>query len=104
MSTYQADQANLAWQVSRACDGGQCIGVARWGDTVLIGNTSNPQAPVSEFTVSEWQQFLTGVKLGDFDEIALRSSKSVSGKGRRGASALTFQRQCAGRIMPIRSS
>jgi hypothetical protein len=77
MSTYQADQANLAWQVSRTCDGGQCIGVALWGDAVLIGNTSNPQAPVSEFTVSEWQQFLTGVKLGDFDKIALRSSNSV---------------------------
>ena len=70
MSTYQADQANLAWQVSRTCDGGQCIGVARRGDAVLIGNTSDPQAPVSEFTVSEWQQFLAGVKLGDFDKIA----------------------------------
>jgi hypothetical protein len=37
---------------------------------VLIGNASDPQAPVSEFTVSEWQQFLAGVKLGDFDKIA----------------------------------
>jgi hypothetical protein len=70
MSIYQADQENLAWQVSRSCDGGQCIGVARRGDAVLIGNTSNPQAPVSEFSVGEWQQFLAGVKLGDFDGIA----------------------------------
>jgi predicted secreted Zn-dependent protease len=70
MSIYQADQVNLAWQVSRTCDGGQCIGVARRGDAVLIGNTSNPQAPFSEFTVSEWEQFLAGVKLGDFDGIA----------------------------------
>jgi hypothetical protein len=44
MSSYQADQANLAWQVSRTCDGGQCIGVARTGDAVLIGNTSDPTA------------------------------------------------------------
>ena len=70
MSSYQADQGNLAWQVSRTCDGGQCIGVARSCDTVLIGNTSNPQAPFSEFTVKEWEQFLAGVKLGDFDGIA----------------------------------
>ena len=70
MSTYEADQANPAWRVSRTCDGGQCIGVARRGDAVLIGNASDPQAPVSEFTVSEWQQFLAGVKLGDFDKIA----------------------------------
>ena len=70
MSIYKAEQVNLAWQISRTCDGGQCIGVARRGDAVLIGNTSNPLAPVSEFTVSEWEQFLAGVKLGDFDGIA----------------------------------
>jgi len=62
--------ANLDWRVSRTCDGGQCIAVARRGDFVLIGNTGNPEAPVTEFTVSEWQQFLTGAKLGDFDGIA----------------------------------
>jgi len=70
MYIYKVNHVNLDWQISRTCDGGQCIGVARKGDAVLIGNTSNPQAPVSEFTVSEWQQFLAGVKLGDFDTIA----------------------------------
>jgi predicted secreted Zn-dependent protease len=70
MSTYMSASANLDWRVSRTCDGGQCIAVARRGDFVLIGNTSNPEAPVTEFTVSEWQQFLAGAKLGDFDGIA----------------------------------
>lgn len=70
MSTYMSASANLDWRVSRTCDGGQCIGVARRGDFVLIGNASNPEAPVTEFTVSEWQQFLAGAKLGDFDGIA----------------------------------
>jgi predicted secreted Zn-dependent protease len=70
MSIYASGRADLDWRISRACDGGQCIKVARRGEFVLIGNTNSPEGPVSEFTVAEWQQFLAGVKLGDFDEIA----------------------------------
>ncbi len=70
MSTYDSVSEDLDWHVSRACDGGQCVGVARKGDIILIGNTSNPGAPASEFTMAEWRQFLAGIKLGDFDEIA----------------------------------
>lgn len=61
---------DLNWRVARACDGGACVRVARRGDSVLIGNTNNPEGPVSEFTTYEWRQFLAGAKLGDFDEIA----------------------------------
>lgn len=69
MSTY-ASTPDLNWLVSRTCDGGQCIRVARKGEFVVIGNTNNPDGPVSEFTVMEWRQFLAGAKLGDFDGIA----------------------------------
>ena len=62
-------QGDLNWQVSRTCEGGQCIKVARQGEFILIGNTSEPEGPVSEFTTDEWRQFLAGVKLGDFDGI-----------------------------------
>jgi hypothetical protein len=61
---------DLDWYVSRTCDNGQCIKVARTGEFVVIGNTTKPDGPVSEFTVEEWRQFLAGAKLGDFDGIA----------------------------------
>ncbi len=70
MSIYDSTSEDLEWHVSRTCDGGQCVGVARKGDTILIGNTSNRDVPASEFTVAEWRQFLAGIKLGDFDGIA----------------------------------
>jgi Domain of unknown function (DUF397) len=60
----------LDWSVSSTCDGGQCIRVARQGEVVIIGSTSDPRGPVSEFTVAEWRHFLAGAKLGDFDGIA----------------------------------
>jgi predicted secreted Zn-dependent protease len=70
MSKSVAAPEDLDWRVSRACDNGQCIRVARKGKSVLIGNTNSPEGPVSEFTTDEWRQFLAGAKLGDFDGIA----------------------------------
>jgi hypothetical protein len=60
----------LEWRVSSACESGACVGVARRGEIVLIGNTSNPEGPFSEFSLEEWRSFLAGAKLGDFDDIA----------------------------------
>jgi hypothetical protein len=37
---------------------------------VLIGNSSDPEVPVSRFTKQEWLAFVAGVKLGDFDDLA----------------------------------
>jgi len=44
--------------------------VARQGELILIGNTKHPEGPVSVFTRDEWRNFITGIKLGDFDGIA----------------------------------
>jgi hypothetical protein len=67
---------DIEWHVSRTCDSGACVGVARRGESVFIGNTSNPESPVSEFTADEWREFLAGAKLGDFDNlISLHSSR-----------------------------
>jgi hypothetical protein len=70
MLSHASAVEDLVWHVSRTCDNGQCIKVARAGEFVMIGNTTKPEGPVSEFTVEEWRHFLAGVKLGDFDGIA----------------------------------
>ncbi len=61
---------SLDWHVSRTCETGACVRVARSGDSIFIGNTNGPNGAVSAFTVEEWRQFLAGAKLGDFDEIS----------------------------------
>jgi predicted secreted Zn-dependent protease len=70
MSVYMSAPGDLEWHVSRTCEGGACIKVARQGELVVIGNTANPVGPFNEFTADEWRHFVAGVKLGDFDEIA----------------------------------
>jgi predicted secreted Zn-dependent protease len=69
MSIYQDAAEGLSWRTSRTCDGGACVGVARQGEFIIVGNTANPEAPVSRFTTQEWSAFLAGVKLGDFDDL-----------------------------------
>lgn len=69
MTTYKSARGELDWRVSRTCESGACVAVARSGESILIGNSSQPSAPVSVFTTDEWRQFIAGVKLGHFDGI-----------------------------------
>ena len=70
MATSPAVSGGIDWRTSRLCESGACVGVARQGEFVLIGNTNDPGTPVSRFTSQEWGAFVAGVKLGDFDELA----------------------------------
>lgn len=67
MSSDASDQ-DLNWLVSRTCEGGACVRVARMGDSILMG-TIDPEGPITEFTLEEWRHFIAGAKLGDFDDI-----------------------------------
>ena len=46
MAKYPSVPGDLNWHISRTCDGGACIRVARHGESVLIGNTTDPEGPV----------------------------------------------------------
>lgn len=69
MTIYKLPSTNLDWRISRACEGGACIIVARDKDSVVFGNSTNPGASTYSCTTAEWQQFVIGVKQGDFDGI-----------------------------------
>jgi hypothetical protein len=70
MAMYPSALEDLKWRISRTCDGGACVRVARDGDSVVFGNTTQPDGPFYVYTRAEWKEFLAGVKLGDFDDIA----------------------------------
>lgn len=64
-----APAAKLSWHVSRSCEGGACVMVARSGDKIFFGNTSDLHGPTYTYTRAEWDEFLAGVKCGDFDHL-----------------------------------
>ena len=59
----------LEWRVSRTCDGGACVMVARNGDIIFFGNTTQPDGPKLSYTSAEVKAFATGIKRGDFDDL-----------------------------------
>jgi len=70
VSVKPSATGDIAWRVSRTCESGACVMVARQGDSVLLGNTSQPDGPVYTYTRAEWREFLAGAKMGDFDDLA----------------------------------
>jgi hypothetical protein len=68
MHGYKSASGDLNWRVSRTCDSGACVMVARDGDSVIFGNTTEPGSIIT-YTRAEWNEFIAGVKFGDFDDI-----------------------------------
>ncbi len=69
MPKYTSDSGDLEWRISRTCESGACIMIARQGDSVVFGNSTQPNGPTYAYTATEWKEFIAGVKLGDFDDI-----------------------------------
>jgi hypothetical protein len=67
MANYASAQG-LNWLVSRTCESGACVRVARLGESILIGSEDS-EGPITKFTIEEWREFIAGVKQGDFDGI-----------------------------------
>jgi hypothetical protein len=70
VSVEPSATGDIVWHVSSTCESGACVMVARQGDSVLLGNTSQPDGPVYTYTRAEWREFLAGAKMGDFDDLA----------------------------------
>jgi hypothetical protein len=68
VSAYKTAPGDLDWRVSRTCDSGACIKVARDGERIFFGNTTKPDSTIT-YTADEWREFVAGVRRGDFDDI-----------------------------------
>jgi hypothetical protein len=55
------------WRRSRFCDSNTCVEVARFADTVAMRDAKNPERGPLRFSISSWDAFTAGVRLGEFD-------------------------------------
>jgi hypothetical protein len=51
-----------SWKKSSYCNGGDCVQVAQAGDSILFGDSKNPDGPVLTFTLAEWNAVITSIK------------------------------------------
>ena len=66
---YGRGQTNPVWRTTLSCNGGECIQVAASGQAILIADSKQPEGPILSYSHVEWQQFVTGIKNGDFDDL-----------------------------------
>ncbi|MFI7441569.1 DUF397 domain-containing protein [Nonomuraea indica] len=52
-----------------SCNNGNCVEVARHGDTVLVRDGKDADGPVLTFSRTEWLSFREGIKAGAFDAV-----------------------------------
>ena len=63
-------QLESAWRKSSRSQFSACVEVCFVGDRVPLRNSRDPDGPVLVFTAREWDAFVAGVKLGEFDRPA----------------------------------
>ena len=60
-------ELHCAWRKSSRSQFNACVEVRFVGETVPVRNSRDPAGPVLVFTAPEWDAFVAGVKLGEFD-------------------------------------
>jgi hypothetical protein len=68
---------NAVWvKSSLSFSNGNCVEVAELpGDSVGVRNSRDPEGPVLKFTQDEWDAFLGGAQLGEFDRFGSTASR-----------------------------
>jgi hypothetical protein len=59
--------ADLRYRTSSFCSNGGCVEVALAGDFVAVRDSKDTTKPALRYSAEEWQQFVAGVKNGEFD-------------------------------------
>jgi Domain of unknown function (DUF397) len=54
------------WIRSRFCEASACVEAARIGDHIAVRDSKNPDGPILMFDRDEWETFVAGVQVGDF--------------------------------------
>ena len=55
------------WRTASRCDGGACMEIGALGRTILIRNSADPDGACLTLAHGKWQEFITGLKDGDYD-------------------------------------
>lgn len=57
----------LTWRTARRCDTGACVEIGTAGESIMVRSSADPDGVRISLSRDEWQEFVAGVKDGDFD-------------------------------------
>jgi hypothetical protein len=64
--TQQSSGISRFWRKSSASTDAGCVEVRRTNSGVQVRDSKNPNGPILEFNDQEWNAFVAGVALGEF--------------------------------------
>jgi hypothetical protein len=67
---------SVRWRKSSGSGVAACVEVAFLGDQVAVRDSKNRGGPVLLFTAPEWEAFIAGVRVGEFDALERESSRT----------------------------
>ncbi|WP_283136771.1 DUF397 domain-containing protein [Rhizohabitans arisaemae] len=65
-------EPGVTWRKSTASNPSNCVEVAFEGRAVFVRDSKNRAGPALEFSLQEWDAFLTGVRKGEFNGRPIR--------------------------------
>jgi hypothetical protein len=77
----RSEQVNAVWvRSSLSFSNGNCVEVTELpGGSVGVRNSRDPGGPVLTFTRGEWDAFLGGARLGEFDRFGRTAYRPAAG-------------------------
>jgi len=69
MRLLEMRQIAAVWRKSSFCTSGECVEIAKRGETVVLRNSRAPRAEV-RYTAEEWHAFVQGLRAGEFDDLS----------------------------------
>ncbi len=66
-----AEFTDARWHAPAGEIAGRRVELTRVGDTIALRDSASPDGPYLLFDSGEWEAFLAGVKLGEFDATEL---------------------------------
>jgi hypothetical protein len=67
MSGKSADEPT--WRTTGRCDGGHCVQIGTLGRSIVIRSSTDQDGTYITLSRDEWEEFVAGVKDGNFDRL-----------------------------------
>lgn len=57
------------WRYTSRCEGGACVEIGILGEIIMVRRSTDPDGACLKLSRGEWQEFVAGLKAGQFDSL-----------------------------------
>lgn len=77
MSSAEREPQVTSWRRAAFCGTGECVEVAARDGLIMVRDSKDPDGAILRCSEQEWLAFVSGIKSGEFDDVAGASRQRV---------------------------